>query len=100
MLYFRGRIFSRIVVSQHKNRFVPVGIRSAYALGKFRIVVYITGDAFAENVFERRYVLPNVLKFTFVMFLKEIGHTRATEPSASLPNQHTAVRVDTVTFFE
>ncbi len=72
MLYFLGLIFSRIVVSRHKNRFVLVGIRSAYALGKFGIVVYITGDAFAENVFRTAACTANVFEI-FVMFLKEIG---------------------------
>ena len=98
MLYF-WLMFSRIVLLQHKYGFVPVGIGLTYAPGKFGIVVNVACNAFAEAVFRTAVCAANVLKSTFAAFLKETAHARTTEPSVSLQNQHTAVRVDGVTFF-
>ena len=89
----------RIVVMQHKDRFIPIGVGLAYALGQRGIVVYVAGYAFAECVLGPSVCTADIPESSVALFLQEIGCPRTAEPSASLPDLYTAVGVDAVPFF-
>ena len=89
----------RIVVMQHKYRFIPIGVGLAYAPGQRGIVVYVAGYAFAECVLGPSVCTADIPESSVALFLQEIGCPRTAEPSASLPDLYTAVGVDAVPFF-
>ena len=89
----------RIVVMQHKDRFIPIGVGLAYTLGQRGIVVYVAGYAFAECVLGPSVCTADIPESSVALFLQEIGCPRTAEPSASLPDLYTAVGVDAVPFF-
>ena len=89
----------RIVVMQHKVRFIPIGVGLAYALGQRGIIIYVTSDALTENVFRPAVSAADIPESSVALFLQEIGCPRTAEPSASLPDLYTAVGVDAVPFF-
>lgn len=89
----------RIVVQQHKYRFIPIGVGLAYALGQCGIVVYVAGYAFAECVLGPSVCTADHSGILCRLVFAGNRLPRTAEPSASLPDLYTAVGVDAVPFF-